>query len=108
MRAFSVHPGAIVTDLMRSMSEEEQRAAIDRIKSVAPLKTEQGAATSVWCAVSAQLDGLGGVFCEDVDVAEAVPADSPDPRGVRPWATDRDLAERLWTTSEEWTGATIE
>ena len=108
VRAFSVHPGAIVTDLMRSMSEEEQRAAIDRIKSVAPLKTEQGAATSVWCAVSAQLDGLGGVFCEDVDVAEAVPADSPDPRGVRPWATDRDLAERLWTTSEEWTGATIE
>jgi hypothetical protein len=26
-------------------------------------------------------------------------------RGVRPWIMDRDLAERLWTESEEWTGA---
>jgi len=63
---------------------------------------EQGAATSVWCATSPQLEGMGGVYCEDV--AEAAPVDFPEQRGVRPWAMDRDLAERLWTKSEEWTG----
>ncbi len=30
---------------------------------------EQGAATSVWCATNPRLDGLGGVYCEDCDIA---------------------------------------
>jgi NAD(P)-dependent dehydrogenase (short-subunit alcohol dehydrogenase family) len=105
VRAFSVHPGAVITDLMRSMSDEERRAAIARSSTVSSFKTpEQGAATSVWCATSTQLEGMGGVYCEDVDIAEAVPADFPEQRGVRPWAMDRSLADRLWTKSEEWTG----
>jgi NAD(P)-dependent dehydrogenase (short-subunit alcohol dehydrogenase family) len=103
VRAFSVHPGAIVTDLMRYMPEEEVRTAV--AASSATLKTvEEGAATSVWCATSTQLVGMGGVYCEDCDIAEAVPADFAEPRGVRPWAMEPDLAERLWTKSEEWTG----
>jgi NAD(P)-dependent dehydrogenase (short-subunit alcohol dehydrogenase family) len=106
VRAFSVHPGAVITELMRSMSEEESRAAIERSRGVSPFKsTEQGAATSVWCATSPQLDGMGGVYCEDCDIAQAVPADFPEQRGVRPWAIDRNFGERLWTKSEEWTGA---
>jgi NAD(P)-dependent dehydrogenase (short-subunit alcohol dehydrogenase family) len=104
IRAFSVHPGAIVTDLMRFMPESERRDAVEASQST--LKSvEQGAATSIWCATSAQLDGLGGVYCEDVDIAEAVSADFPDARGVRPWAIDPALAERLWTMSEGWTGS---
>jgi hypothetical protein len=47
---------------------------------------------------------MGGVFCEDVDIAEAVPADSLKGTGVRPWAIDPDMAERLWRLSEELTG----
>jgi NAD(P)-dependent dehydrogenase (short-subunit alcohol dehydrogenase family) len=106
VRAFSVHPGGIITELMRSMSEEEVRATLAEPRNApSTLKTvEQGAATSVWCATSTQLDGMGGVYCEDVDIAQAVPADSPAPFGVRPWAMDRSLAERLWKKSEEWTG----
>ena len=50
---------------------------------------------------------MGGVYCEDVDIAEAVTADSPEPRGVRPWAMDPELAERLWAKSEEWTGVKL-
>jgi NAD(P)-dependent dehydrogenase (short-subunit alcohol dehydrogenase family) len=109
VRAFSVHPGAVLTELMRSMSEDEQREVIERAsKMPGGLKTtEQGAATSVWCATSPQLEGKGGVYCEDVDIAEAVPADAPSPRGVRPWATDMEAAERLWRLSEGWTGATL-
>jgi hypothetical protein len=51
---------------------------------------------------------MGGVYCEDVDVGEPVPADSKEPRGVRPWIMDADLAARLWTKSEEWTGVRFE
>ncbi|RKH62235.1 oxidoreductase [Corallococcus llansteffanensis] len=108
IRAFSLHPGAIVTELMRSMSEAEVRAAVESSNKVSPLKTiEQGAATSIWCATSPQLDGRGGVYCEDCDIAEVVGADSPVPRGVMPWAVDKNAAERLWTMSEAWTGARL-
>jgi NAD(P)-dependent dehydrogenase (short-subunit alcohol dehydrogenase family) len=114
IRAFSVHPGLILTDLSRHLTEEEtgrpkqvnneqgQPVAdenADRFKTVA-----EGAATSVWCATSDQLDGMGGVYCEDVDIAEAVPADSLKGTGVRPWAIDPDMAELLWRLSEQLTG----
>lgn len=69
------------------------------------LKTiKQGAATQVWCATSAALDGMGGVYCEDCDIAEAVAADSVGGRGVRPWAMDREDAKKLWALSETLTG----
>lgn len=103
VRAFSVHPGGIHTDLARDLSAEE--LAFD-----GELKTpEQGAATSVWCATSPQLDGKGGVYCMDVDIAEAIPEFTPQvpgqqPTGVLPWAIDPDLAERLWHLSEKMTG----
>jgi NAD(P)-dependent dehydrogenase (short-subunit alcohol dehydrogenase family) len=106
VRAFSVHPGAIHTELARSVPEEEMRALLSsaRIAATSFKTVEQGAATSVWCATSAQLDGMGGVYCEDVDIAEAVSADFQGVTGVRPWAMDPELAERLWRRSEEWTG----
>jgi NAD(P)-dependent dehydrogenase (short-subunit alcohol dehydrogenase family) len=107
VRAFSVHPGAVMTELVRSISDEELHQLRSTIAPTTFKTTEQGAATSVWCAASAQLEGLGGVYCEDVDIAEAVPADFSEPRGVRPWAIDPVLAERLWTKSEEWTGVTF-
>jgi NAD(P)-dependent dehydrogenase (short-subunit alcohol dehydrogenase family) len=106
VRAFSLHPGAIHTELARSVPEEEMRVLLSsaRIAATTFKTVEQGAATSVWCATSAQLDGMGGVYCEDVDIAEAVSADFEGTRGVRPWAMDPELAERLWRKTEEWTG----
>ncbi|KQX46839.1 oxidoreductase [Paenibacillus sp. Root444D2] len=113
IRAFSVHPGTIVTDLSRNLSDEEMRAmgAMDENgKRVLneyneEFKTiEEGAATIVWCAVNKQLDGMGGVYCENVDIARAVPADSPQPPGVRPWATNPEFAEQLWELSEDLIG----
>jgi NAD(P)-dependent dehydrogenase (short-subunit alcohol dehydrogenase family) len=115
VRAFSVHPGGIATDLIRNMSAEELDASGIRDAAGQPvidpernMKTpEQGAATSVWCATSPQLDGLGGVYCVDCDIAPEIPGDSPAVRGVRPWASNPDLAERLWRLSEQLTGVTI-
>lgn len=108
VRAFAVHPGGIMTDLQRYMPEEEKRAMgwIDENGVINErFKTpSQGAATSVWCATNAQLEGKGGVYCEDCDVAVAVPADDKGFSGVRPWATDPALADQLWTLSERMTG----
>jgi hypothetical protein len=81
----------------------------------ARLKTiEQGAATSVWCATSPQLNGIGGVYCEDADVAELdegnIEHNYGDPaslRGVKPWSVDAENAKRLWTLSEEMTGVSF-
>jgi NAD(P)-dependent dehydrogenase (short-subunit alcohol dehydrogenase family) len=117
VRAFSVHPGGIVTDLIRHMSQAQVDASqvIDKNgkPSIDPennKKTpQQGAATSVWCATSPQLDGMGGVYCADCDVARALPNDdSTEMHGVRPRATDPVAAGRLWQLSEELTGATID
>lgn len=106
IRAFSVHPGRIDTELARFLSSAE-RAAGGEYKT-----TEQGAATSVWCAVSPILEGRGGVYCLDCDIAETIPDFSLDGKdqqlaGVLPWAVDPVLAARLWEMSEEMTGVKI-
>lgn len=108
VRAFAVHPGAILTDLVRHMSEEETAQATEAAKKIGVVKdVAQGASTTVWCTTSAQLDGLGGVYCEDTDVANAAAADAASPEGVRPWAIDPAAAEALWALSERLTGVTF-
>jgi hypothetical protein len=64
--------------------------------------TAQGAATTVWCATSPMLAGMGGVYCENSDIAERTTGDQK--YGVRPWAADPALAERLWQLSAAMTG----
>ncbi|MFJ6080289.1 SDR family NAD(P)-dependent oxidoreductase [Streptomyces sp. NPDC092369] len=109
VRAFSLHPGGILTPLQRHLAKEEmiERGWIDEDgKPLNPegfKSPEQGAATQVWAATSPQLDGLGGVYLEDCDIAEPAPAD--DERvGVKAWATDPEQAARLWDLSAELTG----
>ncbi len=120
IRAFSVHPGAIVaTDLGRYGSKEQLRkmGVIDEhgdpiLDPLRQLKTvEQGASTSVWCATSPQLTDKGGVYCENNDIASIVTnpvpmgpisgADSKGNFGVMPHAVDPEAAERLWALSLE-------
>jgi NAD(P)-dependent dehydrogenase (short-subunit alcohol dehydrogenase family) len=119
IRAFAVHPGGILTDLARYMTEEELNAfgvyrekgvdgnlivtkAPERFKTIA-----EGASTTIWCAVSPQLNGKGGVYCEDCDIAAMVPADSELLSGVRPWAVDKAAAEALWILSEKLTSVPV-
>ena len=113
IHAFAVHPGGILTDLARYLTDEDLKAfGVYRENGVlkAPdwLKnTEQGAATTVWCAVSPQLNSKGGVYCEDCDIAPLVPADSKLSSGVRPWAVDEKAAEALWVLSEKLTSLSL-
>lgn len=109
VRAFSLHPGGIMTPLQRHLPKEEmvERGWIDEQGNPlnpAGFKTpEQGAATQVWAATSPRLDGLGGLYLEDCDVAEPAPEDGAW-AGVKDWATDPEQAARLWTLSAELTG----
>ncbi|MDT5359473.1 MAG: hypothetical protein QOC69_1235 [Mycobacterium sp.] len=100
VRSFAVHPGTVATSLSRHMSRDDMKAMMalgdaDREPSAARPKLEvispeQGAATSVWAAVSDELAGLGGLYLKDCAVSD----------NSMPYATDPLRAERLWTTSE--------
>jgi NAD(P)-dependent dehydrogenase (short-subunit alcohol dehydrogenase family) len=121
IRAFAVHPGGIVsTGLVKYISRAELQAsgALDDngvavIDPSRDLKTvEQGAASIAWCATSAQLEGKGGVYCENSDIATISSKDPSrmtindlkDDRGVMPYAIDPDAALRLWALSERLIG----
>jgi len=123
VRAFSLHPGSIVdTGLSKYLEPAVLRAAglVDEngmpiLDPAKGLKTvEQGAATSVWCATSPQLDGMGGVYCQDCDIAPLVSEEMAAnqfgsiPLGVMPHAVDRHAADRLWRLSEQLTSTFYE
>ncbi|MFK0201808.1 SDR family NAD(P)-dependent oxidoreductase [Streptomyces lavendulae] len=108
VRAFAVHPGAIATQLGRHVPREEMLAAgwidEDGNPTNAGFKTpSQGAATQVWAATSPQLACMGGVYCEDCDIAEPA-AEGELAGGVRAYATDPGQAARLWKLSAQLTG----
>jgi NAD(P)-dependent dehydrogenase (short-subunit alcohol dehydrogenase family) len=109
VRAFSLHPGGILTPLQRHLPKAEmvERGWIDEDGNPlnpAGFKTpEQGAATQVWAATSPQLAGKGGVYLEDCDIAGPAPKDGAR-GGVRDYAADPEQAARLWGLSAELTG----
>ncbi|WP_313606509.1 SDR family NAD(P)-dependent oxidoreductase [Rhizobium sp.] len=108
IRAFSLHPGKIFTPLQRHLTQVEMAAEgwlDDNGNPADPtFKTPaQGAATQVWAATSPKLDGLGGLYCEDCNVAIRAELAGEPFVGVKAYATDPDEAERLWRLSAELT-----
>jgi NAD(P)-dependent dehydrogenase (short-subunit alcohol dehydrogenase family) len=104
--ANAVHPGAIAdTKLARHMDpvvlSELRASGRYRFKTI-----EQGAATSVLAATSAQLEGVGGRYFENCNEAETVRADPDEPgtSGVADYALDTANTERLWELSESLVG----
>jgi len=111
VRAYSVHPGSIAgTELGREAPLElfQKMGFCDAQGNMFPevlasLKTiPQGAATTLWCATSPVLDTVGGVYCEDCDIAAIAPEDGIA-NGVRAHSLDQADAKRLWGLSEKMT-----
>lgn len=106
--ALAVHPGAIMTDLMRFLTDEERAMVNSATPDMSPkacYKTVQtGAATSIWAATAPELDGKGPLYLEDCGVAPVI--DQPDwskgvfRSGVMRFALDPELADRLWAAGE--------
>ena len=117
IRGFALHPGGIIeTGLVKHIPTETLKAvgALDAegkpvIDPAKDLKTvPQGAATQVWCATSPRLNGLGGVYCENSDIAPMQRADAQTmvevddtlgQSGVAPHAVDPEAAAKLWAVS---------
>jgi hypothetical protein len=124
VRAYSLHPGSINgTDLGREapIALFQQMGTFDANGQIKPevadkLKTiPQGAATTVWCATSPLLHNIGGVYCEDADIAvldlgqiEHRYDDPASMCGVLPYSLDEDNAKKLWALSEALTGLTFQ
>ncbi|WP_129844340.1 oxidoreductase [Streptomyces sp. RFCAC02] len=108
LHAFAVHPGSILTPLQRHVPRDEWEGlgwVRPDGRPPAGFKTpEQGAATAVWAATSPLLDGHGGTYCQDCDVAAPAAGDDMLVGGVKPWAADRAAAAWLWELSAERTG----
>ncbi|MFZ1741441.1 MAG: SDR family NAD(P)-dependent oxidoreductase [Pontixanthobacter sp.] len=107
IHAYAVHPGGIMTNLGRHMTQEDIEWMMARIKENAGdgpgMKTiPQGAATTCFAATSDTLEGDGGVYLEDCHVA-AIDNQSPT-EGVRSYALDPQNAEKLWALSEKLVG----
>ena len=109
---FSVHPGGILTPLQRHLQKEEMVALgwMDENGSPSEMAknffktTSQGASTTLWCATSSSLNGIGGVFCEDCDIAKRKnEVDESLQRyfGVADWAVDTEEASKLWDVTEK-------
>ena len=125
VRAYAVHPGVIQsTGLARSRSLEDMQklGMVDAegkpvLKAVPGAKSvQQGISTQLWCATSPQLTALGGVYCENGDVAELDTDYDPSAnwrqnidklKGVMPFALDAAAAQHLWTLSEQLSGVTF-
>lgn len=111
--SFSVHPGMILTDLSRHMTEEDM---LDFAKRIDPANNDgqaltrksipAGAATTVWAATAAELESHGGVYLEDCNVANPKSSDT-DLKGYAPYAKDGELAKQLWELSEKLVGETF-
>jgi NAD(P)-dependent dehydrogenase (short-subunit alcohol dehydrogenase family) len=116
VRAAAVHPGVIQTELARYVESARLEDLIEQVnqqlaaQGKGPFQWKsipQGAATSVWAAVVAPADEIGGRYCEDCHVGSLVPDDIPVntvSEGVRAYAVDAKTAEALWAKSEELVG----
>src|ERR1700684_1662934 len=116
VRAAAVHPGVIHTELGRYVDASQIEKIIEQRnqqlaaegKALFQWKSiPQGAATSVWSAVVAPAEKIGGQYCEDCHVASLVPANAPIDtinEGVLEYALDPTNAEALWKKSEEMVG----
>ena len=110
IRSFGVHPGGIMTPLQRHLETEEMVALgwmnedgepTERVAKMFK-SPSQGASTSLWAATCPLLDEIGGVYCEDCDVAKRQDDSDKNARfiGVADWAVDSEEASRLWDETE--------
>ena len=116
VRAAAVHPGGIQTELGRYMDHGALEKLLEQINQQLAAEGQgpyqwktipQGAATSVWAAVVASADEIGGRYCENCHVGQVVPDDAAITvvsEGVRSYALDPITADKLWKKSEALVG----
>lgn len=84
----ALHPGVVASDVWRSVPWP-----LRPLIKLAMISTEEGAATTLYCATSPQADGETGMYYDGCRVKE--------PAKV---AQDLTLAAELWKRSADWAG----
>src|SRR6201981_1658334 len=119
VRAAAVHPGGIQTELARHMDPAQMEQMVKQINEQAAAEGKEpfqfktvfhGAATSVWAAVVAPAEEVGGRYCENCHVSDVVADDARLgmlDEGVRGYALAPESAKALWKKSEEIVGETF-
>jgi NAD(P)-dependent dehydrogenase (short-subunit alcohol dehydrogenase family) len=93
VRAFSLHPGSIFTELSRH-ADEEWLAGIRNNAALPRKDLSAGASTQLVAALDLDLEADGKhIYLDDCQLKDA-----------SPWAVDEEAAERLWKLSEELVG----
>jgi NAD(P)-dependent dehydrogenase (short-subunit alcohol dehydrogenase family) len=112
VKSYSLCPGAVgETELAREAPAGlfQKLGYSDAEGNILPevaaaLKTiPQGAATTLWAATSKSLDNIGGVYCENADIA-SLNSNEKIIGGIKPYSLDEKNAKRLWKLSEQMTG----
>jgi NAD(P)-dependent dehydrogenase (short-subunit alcohol dehydrogenase family) len=113
VRAAAVHPGGIQTEIARHSHASEEQEMIEQLNRQLAAEGKplfqwksipQGAATSVWAAIAAPAEEIGGRYCENCRVGTIVPDGvklGPNSEGVRGYALDPANAAALWRKSEQ-------
>jgi len=83
---YSLHPGAIASDVWRRVPWP-----IDRVMKLFMKSTEEGARTSLYCATDKSLANVSGRYYDDCQEKEPNKVATPE------------LGAELWKRSEEWT-----
>jgi retinol dehydrogenase-12 len=85
---YALHPGVVASDIWRRVPWP-----LRPLMKMRMLSTEQGAATSLYCATAPELEAVTGRFYDDCREREPSPVATPE------------LAGELWQHSEAWTTA---
>jgi NAD(P)-dependent dehydrogenase (short-subunit alcohol dehydrogenase family) len=113
--SFAVHPGGIITDLGRHLTDDliNEMADFARRRSAAASESgesqemhfktlEAGAATQVWGATTPELADHNGAYL--VDCGLGVVGADPGVNGFMPYLLDDEHAAALWELSERLVG----
>lgn len=109
LTGLAVHPGGIpATGLWKTLTVEELKSMGDGEAMARSFKSPaQGAATTVWAAVSPRFEDVanGGRFLGDAGECRAAKEDdAADTPSYAPWAYDVESEDRLWNMSREMLG----
>jgi NAD(P)-dependent dehydrogenase (short-subunit alcohol dehydrogenase family) len=105
LHGYSVHPGAFVSPNLQKYSKAEMDAFLNDERMRKYLSSMgQACATSVYGAVSSELEGRGGLYLEGASVAvHPCPPDGDAAEyGYGSWTFDKEKEERLWELSKQW------
>ncbi|KAI1107091.1 short-chain dehydrogenase [Jackrogersella minutella] len=106
LHGYSLSPGSFPSpNLQKYVVDDMAAATVDARMSKYFTNVEQGCATSVYAAISKDLEGKGGLYLEGASIAGPVPEGFDRVEyGYGEWAFNKENEEKLWEVSKKLVG----